>query len=125
MNSVEQAFTFGSLVWMHAIFVDAPMAGTLGLIAVVARTLYPLLRGVTELLMELSTQPYQFCMGVLACNLISLSLRGTLFVEELSWGQAPAMFGAYLSWMIGAVAYGVPAGILLGKLAAPADEKKE
>ena len=130
MNSVEQAFTFGSLVWMHALFVDAPMAGTLGLVAVVACALDPLLRGVTELLpilvavpaFLLSTQPYQFCMGTLACNLVSLSLRGTLLVEELSW---PAMFAAYLLWFFGAVVYGKPASILLGNLMAAGEKKTE
>jgi hypothetical protein len=117
MNCVEQSFTFGCLLWMHAVFVDAPMAGTLGLVAVVFRLLYPLLRGVKEIFMEFSTQPYQACVGIMGCNLLSASLRsGALVVEELNGSNALAMLGCYLAWSLCAAALGLPGALLLGSL---------
>ena len=84
MNSVEQHGVFLGMVWMHAVFVDAPMAGALGLAAVASRAMYPILRGVMQVLLEISTHGYHVCMGTMCCNLVSLSLRGTRFVEARS-----------------------------------------
>lgn len=124
MNSVEQHGVFLSLVWMHAVFVDAPMAGTLGLAAVAFRATYPILRGVMQVLMEISTHGYHVCMGTMCCNLVCSVLRGTLFVEALSLDQAARVLAAYLLWMVAPAIYGAPVGVLVGKLtAAPAGEK--
>lgn len=124
MNSVEQHAVFLSIVWMHAVFVDAPMAGALGLAAVASRAMYPILRGVLHVLLEISTHGYHVCMGTMCCNLVSLSLRGTRFVEALRWDQAPWVLAAYVLWMATPALYGAPVGVLVGKLtASPAGNK--
>ena len=69
LNLMEQTPLFNAILWLHAIFVDAQLAGILGLCAVGARLLYPILRSVFLFLMEFSTQGYWFCVMSLWANL--------------------------------------------------------
>merc|ERR1712146_769027 len=124
MNVVEQTGVFFTLLWAHAVFVDAPMAGTLGLVALLARSLYPLLRAYVELFQEFSTQSYQVCMAIMACNLVSCCLRGAPVLTELSWAAAPTIFALYVVWTVCSLLAGIPGGILLGMLTAGKDKSE-
>ena len=76
LNMLEQHVYFLSFVWMLAIFVEAQLAGALGLVAVATRCIYPFLRAKSMILMEFSTQPYWFCMRPLQANVACKLLTG-------------------------------------------------
>jgi hypothetical protein len=97
-NMLEQTPFFVSVVWMHALFIDARVAGILGCVATAFRFLYPMLRTITTMLMEFSTQPYYLCVLVLKANLIWKVLYGNAIVTDLSMASWPKMLQV---WLVG------------------------
>ena len=99
LNMNEQHVFFLVLVWMHAVFVDAQLAGLLGLVAAGFRLAYPFLRMWTILAQELSTQPYWVCLKTLQANLLFKAFSGAPIVEYESLYTAGAAGKMLLIWL--------------------------
>ena len=98
LNLAEQTPAFLITLWLHAIFCDADLSAQLGLVCVLARSLYPILRAVYFFLMELSTLPYYVCIYTMALNLWSKILTGELVTDSKSKTMLVIMaFGYYMS----------------------------
>ena len=114
LNMSEQNILFIGLVWLHALFVDAQLAGFLGCIASVFRYTYPLLRMLARntrpaadfadgfILVELSTQPYWFCLNTLKANLLAQLVTGAPLVhyETLGVRSLGLMTSLYVGVML-------------------------
>ena len=107
LNMNEQHVFFLVLVWMHALFVDAQLAGLLGLVAAGFRLAYPFLRMWTMLAQEFSTQPYFLCLKTLQVNLLFKAFSGAPIVEYASLGTAGAVGKMLLIWLV-TMAAGMP-----------------
>jgi len=109
LNMLEQHVYFLSFVWLHAIFVEARLAGALGLVAVATRYIYPFLRAKNMIYMEFSTQPYWFCLRPLWGNVVCKLLTGEAL---LTYAQLNTTEGYKLQlfFFLGAMLTMIPVG---------------
>ena len=118
LNFAEQTPLFLTVLWAHAIFCDANLAGTLGITCVVARSLYPILRSITFLLMEFSTQTYYLCSNAMIINLWSKLLYGELVTSN--W----TLYGLAFVYYLVPFFISLPVKILLAALSESNSENK-
>ena len=100
LNMNEQHVIFMSLVWLHALFVDAPLAGILGLAAAGFRATYPFFRMWRGIAVELSTQPYWVALFGLQANLMFTALGRPPPVDAASLGSARSLGVLLLIWLV-------------------------
>jgi hypothetical protein len=117
LNLTEQTPTFLTVMWLHAIFCNADMAGRLGLACVMARATYPILRTIRFLLMEFSTVTYYVCVNSMKVNLWYKLLYGQTL------GGSPKLYALGFGYYLMAVPFGFGLKALLDTLR-PADEEE-
>ena len=120
LNFVENSTTFFVITWIHAIFIDTEMAGTLSFIAVSSRILYPFFRSIHFLFIELSTQPYYFCVCIMQFNILYKILydRNVVYIDTLTWNNSGYMILAYLFLQSTVIACSMIMNQILNKLQA-------
>ena len=110
---LENHAVFLVTVWLHALFIDADTAGALGCAAAGFRFLYPFLRSWTMMAMELSTQPYWFCLKPLQVNLAWKVVTGAALATSLSEMTLVRMLLCYVGAMIVGVPFAVASAVAL------------
>ena len=103
LNLLEQTPLFLTMLWTHAIFVDAYVAGVLGLCAVGARLAYPVLRSVATPFMEFSTQGYWFAVNPLWANVFWKIGFGKPLLTAAALGTADGLklqFATYIGMLL-------------------------
>ena len=103
LNLLEQTPLFLTILWTHAIFVDAYVAGILGLCAVCARLACPVLRSVATPFMEFSTQGYWFAVNPLWANVFWKIGFGKPLLTAAALGTADGLklqFATYIGMVL-------------------------
>ena len=92
LNLVEQTPIFLTILWMHSIIIGPDIPGTLGLISVVCRVAYPILRNFSFYFIGPTNMTYYLCCQAMQINVLSKLFTGDVVTTTLP-SNALKLFG--------------------------------